>query len=232
MMIKRAIGSVLSALGLIAVGLAFSATLAGPASAAGTGYTPAPTPPPTPAPSSVCGAGTIITSSDVGTSGGTVTGAVGGSSVAVNVPSGALPDGTQVAITDTSSTTITVPNGDTIVLDFGVNFCVNGAKFTGTFATPITVTVSDPAVKPGQTLFVQTPGGLVPVPSASIGTGSFTLTITGDPVFVLVAATNPTVIPGATTVVTGKPFLLEGIVAGGLLLLGSLLLLRLRFRHH
>jgi hypothetical protein len=31
-------------------------------------------------------------------------------------------------------------------------------------------------------------------------------------------------------VVTGKPFLLEGLIAGGLFVFGVLLLLRLRFR--
>jgi hypothetical protein len=129
-----------------------------------------------------------------------------------------------------STSGVTVPNPDIIVLSFAVNFCENGAKVTGTFPVPVTVTVTDPAIKPGQTLFMVTPGGLVPVPTASIGTGSFTLTITGDPEFVLVTSTT-TVIPGATTVVTGKPFLLEGIIAGGLVLVGSLLLLRLRFRH-
>jgi cell division protein FtsX len=45
-------------------------------------------------------------------------------------------------------------------------------------------------------------------------------------------STSSSVIPGATSVVTGKPFLLEGIVAGLLALAGALLLLvRLRLRH-
>jgi hypothetical protein len=230
MVMKRAIRSLLSALGLVAVSLAFTAAMAGPASAADDGYTPTSTPATTPPPApSICSTSSVVTSSDVGASGGTVSGTVGTSGVTVTVPAGDFPGGTQVAIVSVSG--VTVPNPDVIVLAFGVNFCVNGAKVTGTFPEPVTVTVTDPAIKPGQTLFVVTPGGLVPVPSASIGTGSLTLTITGDPDFVLVAATS-TVIQGATTVVTGKPFLLEGIVGGGLVLLGSLLLLRLRFRHH
>lgn len=228
-MIKRVIGSLFSAFGLVVVGLAFTAALAGPASAAGTGYVPTPPPVTPPAPSSICSTGAVVTSSTVGAAGGTVSGTVGTSGVTVSVPAGDFSGGAQVAILSTSG--ITVPNPDVIVLSFAVNFCENGAKVTGTFPVPVTVTVTDPAIKPGQTLFIVTPGGLVPVPTASIGTGSFTLTITGDPEFVLVSATT-TVIPGATTVVTGKPFLLEGIVAGGLVLVGSLLLLRLRFRHH
>ena len=229
-MIKRAVGSLLCALGLVAVSLAFTVTMAGPASAAGDDYTPTSPPVTTPTPTpSICSTGSVVTSSDLGASGGTVSGTVGTSGVTVTVPAGDFPGGAQVAITGVTG--VTVPNPDIIVLAFGVNFCVNGAKVAGTFPEPVTVTVTDPAVKPGQTLFIVTPGGLVPVPSASIGTGSFTFTITGDPEFVLVTATS-TLIPGATTVVTGKPFLLEGIVGGGLVLLGSLLLLRLRFRHH
>jgi hypothetical protein len=60
------------------------------------------------------------------------------------------------------------------------------------------------------------------------------LTIDSDPDFVLVTASGPTesVISGATTVVTGKPFLLEGLVAGALLFAGgALLFVRLRLRH-
>jgi hypothetical protein len=227
--IKRAIGSLLCALGLVAVSLAFTATMAGPASAAGDDYTPTPTPTPTPAPTSdICSTSAVVTSANVGPGGGTVSGTVGPSGITVTVPSGDFPTGVQVAIT--SFTATVVPSGDAIVLAFGVNFCQNGAKVTGTFPVPVTVTVTNPAIKPGQTLFLATPGGLVPV-TASIGTGSFTLTITGDPDFVLVAASS-VLIPGATTVVTGKPFLLEGIVGGVFVLLGSLLLLRLRFRHH
>jgi hypothetical protein len=213
-----------------ATSVAFSVALSTSAGAAGTGYGSSPPPPPPATPASVCNAGTVITSSTVSSTGGTVSGAVGASSVSVNVPSGDFSGGVQVAITDTSSTA-TAPTGDSIVLAFGVNFCVNGSKVTGTFATPVTVTVTDPAIKPGQSLFIQTANGLVPVTPGSIGNGSFTVTITGDPDFVLVSNAVATVIPGATAVVTGKPFLLEGLVAGCLLLLGCGLLLRLRFRH-
>jgi hypothetical protein len=227
---KRAVGSLLSAIGLLVVGLAMFVGVAGPASAAGTGYAPPPLPPPV-VPSSVCGSGTVVTSANVGAAGGSITGTVGASTVTVTVPAGALPStGTQVSLNTPS--VITVPNGTSLVLAFAVNFCVNGTKFTGTFATPVTVTVSLPAIKPGQSLFEQTAGGLVPVTPSSITNGSFSVTITGDPSFVLVTAATSTLIPGATSVVTGKPFLLEGLVGGAMLLLGSLLLLRLRFRHH
>jgi len=229
-MIRRVIGSLLSASVLAAVGLAMLVALAGPASAAATGYSPAPPTPPPVAPSTVCGSGTIVTSSDVGPGGGSINGVVGGSTVTVNVPAGAVPSGgVQVALTDTSGIA-TIPAGDTIVLSFGVNFCVDGSKFTGTFSPPVTVTVSLPAIRPGQTLYEQTANGLVQITPAQIADGSLTITITGDPTFVLVTSSS-TIIPGATTVVTGKPFVLEGLVAGALALSGSLLLLRLRFRH-
>jgi hypothetical protein len=175
----------------------------------------------------------VIASSTLGAGGGTVNGTVDGSGVTVSVPSGDFPGGVQVAILDTSSIAI-APTGDSIVLAFGINFCANGAKVTGTFSQPVTVTITNPSIRPGQTLYLQTGSGLTPV-TAQIVNGSLSLTIDSDPDFVLVAAvqtTGVTVISGATTVVTGKPFLLEGIVAGVLVLAGVLLLVgRLRLRH-
>jgi hypothetical protein len=227
---KRAVGVVLRAFAVAATTVAFSVLSSAAAGAAGTGYGGGTPPPSPPTATSFCDTGTVITSSTVLSTGGTVTGTVGASTVSVNVPSGDFSGGVQVSITDTS-TTATAPAGDTIVLAFGVNFCINGNKVTGAFAAPVTVTVTDPAIAPGEKLFLQTASGLVPITPASIGTGSFTVTITSDPDFVLVAAAVATPIPGATSVVTGKPFLLEGLIAGGLVLLGCGLLLRLRLRH-
>lgn len=216
---------------MTALALGLCLVVAGPAGAAGSGYTPPPSPSPPPTPVSTCPPGAVIASSDVTAAGGSVSGTVGGATVTVNVPAGAFPSGAQVAITDTTSIAV-APTGTRIVLAFGISFCVNGQKFQGTFSPPATVTVTNPAIQPGQTLYLQTGTTLTPV-QAQITNGSLTFTINSDPDFVLVAAsTTATVIPGATTVVTGKPFVLEGLVAGGLALFGvALLLFRLRLRH-
>jgi hypothetical protein len=143
--------------------------------------------------------------------------------VTVTVPSGAFPDGVQVAIVEIGGSV--PPNGGTVVLTFGLEFCENGELVTGTG----TVAVTDPVIGPCQTLYQQTSSGLVAVPAAQITNGHLFVPVTEEADYVLVS--TACAIPAATTVVTGKPFLLEGLIAGGLVLLGTLLLLRLRFRH-
>lgn len=83
--------------------------------------------------------------------GGTVSGTVDGSTVVVTVPAGDFADGVEVSIIDTSSTA-PVPVGDSLVLAFAVNFCVGGSKVTGTFPVAVSVTVTNPAIAPGQRL--------------------------------------------------------------------------------
>lgn len=212
----------------------FSLAMAVPAGAAGQGYGPPPTAPPPPPPTT-CPTGNVVSSTAIGPGGGTVSGTVDGSTVTVSVPPGAFPDGATVAILDTSSTAV-APTGDTLVLAFGIAFCVDGTKFTGTFSPPATVTVTNPAIRPGQTFYQQTGTTLTPVPGVTISNGSLSFSVSTDPDYVLVASitTNATVIPGATSVVTGKPFLLEGLVGGALVLAGGLLLalfVRVRLRH-
>lgn len=211
------------------LGLGFTVALAGPAGAAGDGYTQPP--PPTSPPVTVCPAEAAVNSTTVGSNGGSVSGTVDGSGVTVTVPAGSFPNGAQVFITVGPAPAV-VPSGDVLVLQFGVEFCVNGSKFQGTITPPVTVTVTNPSIHPGQSLFLQEGSTLIPA-NANIGNGSLTVTVTSDPDFVLVASsTGATVIPGATTVVTGKPFLGEGLLGGALVLLGStLLFFRLRLRH-
>jgi hypothetical protein len=235
-MTRRTLRPFLRVIAMAVLGVGFTMVLASPAGAAGSGYTIQLPPPPTPAPTPVvtptgCPTGTPVVSQAVGSTGGTVSAPVGGSNVSVNVPAGAFPNGVEVVITLGPAPAV-VPVGDALVLQFGVNFCVNGVKYQGTISPPVTVTVSNPAIHAGQTLFLQEGSTLVPA-QATISNGSLVVTVTSDPDFVLVAAsTGATVIPGATSVVTGKPFLGEGLIAGGLVLLGSMLLFfRLRFRH-
>lgn len=235
-MTRRTLRPFLRVIAMAVLGVGFTMVLASPAGAAGDNYTIQLPPPPTPAPIPTptgCPTGTPVVSQSVGATGGTVSAPVGGSNVSVNVPAGAFPNGVLVVITLGPAPAV-VPVGDALVLQFGVNFCVNGVKYQGTISPPVTVTVSNPAIHPGQTLFIQEGSSLVPV-QATISNGSLVVTVTSDPNFVLVAASaapGATAIPGATTVVTGKPFLGEGLIAGGLVLLGSMLLFfRLRFRH-
>jgi hypothetical protein len=212
------------------LGLGLSVAIATPAGAAGSGYTPPSPPPSNPPTPTTCPAGNVITSLTIPPGGGSVSATVDGSTVTVTVPAGSFPDGAQVAIVEFSAAV--APTGDSIVLAFGIDFCVNGAKYQGTFSPGATVTVANPAIRPGQTLYQQIGTTLVPL-TAQISNGSLSFSIDTDPNFVLVAAVGPaaTIIPGATNVVTGKPFLLEELVGGLLVLVGStLLFLRLRLR--
>jgi surface protein len=120
----------------------------------------------------------------------TVTQSSGGVSVAVTVPAGALPAGTTVSvypITDTSTLTADVPAGQSYVLSFAVSW-ETPSDTSPAASTPITMTITDPSIKAGDTIYELTSTGLVAVGTATVD-GSATVTFSSDPVFVVAEAT-------------------------------------------
>jgi hypothetical protein len=126
------------------------------------------------------------------------------------------------------------------MVTFGLGIFENGAKVTGTFPA-ITVTVTSPSITAGSTVDIVTGSGVQSVSGAAVTNGSATFTITSDPTVEIVAATTATAaatsagsssgaIAGATSGQTGKPFLLEGMVAVALVVIGGLMLVGLRLR--
>jgi hypothetical protein len=230
---------------LASLGAAASA-LTGPtrAYAAGSGYTP--TGAPTTGGSATGLAGTVVTSTTIQPSGGTASGVVGSSTITATVPPGAFTGAVQVVVTDATSSYLAPGSGGTPVVTFGIGIYVNGSKVTGTFPA-ISVTVTSPAITVGSTVYLVTGSGLQAATGAAVHAGSATFSITSDPVVEVTApvattaagttasggtggTASGTAIAGATSGETGKPFLLEEMVAVALLAFGALILVALRLR--
>jgi hypothetical protein len=209
----RLLGSGLCA----AAGVLLASTAAG---AAGTGYGTA-TPPPG---ASSVGFTTVVASQVVGASGGTVQGTESGATATVDVPAGALPSGGEVVLSSGPPSAVAVGGGRTVVVGFSVAVLnqETGQPLTGTFAHPLTLTLTDPAIVPGDTVVILTgPGQLSPVSGATVTNGSAVVAFDSDPNFAVVAGSvsaaptpTSTTVPGATSVTTGEPFLGEELVAG------------------
>jgi hypothetical protein len=169
----------------------------------------------------------------VAASGGTVTATVNGATVTVNVPAGDFTAPVQIVFL--AATNPTSGFTGTVELAFGVQVDQNGQKLNTSFPNPITVTVTDSAITAGSvvsylsgTSFVAAPGWTT---SAGQATGSFSV----DVDYLVTAPATSTAAPavgstvsGATSAVTGEPFIAEGAVAVGLVGLGAFGLIRRR----
>ena len=223
--------ALLASLGLTAGGALTGPT---PAYAAGNGYTPSGTP--TTGGSATGLAGTVVTSTTIQPSGGTASGVVGSSTITANVPPGTFTGAVQVVMTDATSSYVAPGSGGSPVVTFGIGIYVNGSKVTGTFPA-IGVTITSPAITVGSTVYLVTGSGLQAATGASVQAGSASFSITSDPVVEVSAPVGTvgtsaagTAIAGATSGETGKPFLLEEMVALALLAFGALILVALRLR--
>lgn len=209
-----AIRRIMSALavGGMAIGLS---VLAAPATAfaAGSGYGGAP-----PAPGGTGAFATVVVAQTIGPAGGSVTAVVDGATVVMTVPAGDFTSSVQAVISAGNLTQLTNTGiSGTPFLAFAAQVDQNGAKLAGPFAHPITITVTDASITSSTTVYQQS--GTTYVASSgwtvSSGTASGGFTVDPDYVFANPAATGAP-IPGATTAVTGKPFLGEGLAAFGL----------------
>ncbi|MGH9073893.1 MAG: hypothetical protein ACRDZQ_07205 [Acidimicrobiales bacterium] len=211
--------------------------------AAGSGYGG-----PGPAPTGTGAFSSVVEVVTVQPSGGTVTVTVDGATITIVVPPGTFTSPVQVVITAGDLTSIGdagVP-GAKVIVAFGVQIDQNGTPVGGTFANPISVTVSDSSITGTSKVYeLLTNGTYGAVPGATVGTGTAQVSFSSDPSFVIlqppappavapVSSSGPTAtgapIPGATTATTGKPFVTEGLVALGLVGLGGLGTWRLRRR--
>jgi hypothetical protein len=224
--LKRATGRTLTGVAITA-GLLLA--LGGPAWAAGS--TPA-------------GFTDAVTTQTIDSSGGTVTGTTGTTSVKVTVPPGAFAAPVQIELSSGPTSGLTgLPSGSNATIALGVSFEQNGQKVTGTFNSPVTVNMSDPGITTANQFVVYNPStsSYVPVAQASnvtnvtVSSGLITFQITADPYVVVLtsaSATAPSTVSDATTPVTGMPLVTEGVLGGVLVIGGTLLALRLRRRSH
>lgn len=109
-----------------------------------------------------------------------------GISETLSIPAGALPSGTTVSlypILDPTSLNSLVPTKQPCVVAFGVSWQAPDGTSPKS-SSPITVTIEDPSIKTGDTIYEVTPSGLVAVGTAS-SDGSATVTFSSDPTFLI-----------------------------------------------
>jgi len=157
--------------------------------------TPTPTPAPTPAaPPSGVPAGTFGTPTTGTTVAGTPLTLVASSGLgisgSVTVPAGVLPAGTVVSVypvVDKAPLAGKVPKGQSYVMSFAVTW--RAPDGTSPAATaPITMTITDPSIRAGETVYALTATGLADVGSAKKN-GTAIITFTTDPAFVVATLT-------------------------------------------
>ncbi|WP_276961681.1 hypothetical protein [Ferrimicrobium acidiphilum] len=203
--------------------------LGGTAFAAGNGYAP----PAQATGTAPGGYSQVVLNQSIPTNGGSLTATSNGSDFSAQVPAADAGTGVTLAITAPTN----LANANNAILGFGIALAKNGVGVSGTFAAPITVTITNPNIKAGEIVDYWTGSSWAPYANAKVSNGSVTVTVTSDPQFALVSAPVPTPvgtpIPNSTTPHTGVP--VEGLllVAGVALLGGGLATTRaIRLRRH
>ncbi len=106
----------------------------------------------------------------------------------VTVPAGALPSGSTISVypvVNPGDFAKGLPSGQSYLASFAVTFVGPDGSST-TAASPITMTLRDPAIVARDVVYETTPGGLKAVGSATV-TGTVTVQFTDDPTFVVAA---------------------------------------------
>jgi len=159
------------------------------------------------------------------------------------VPSGAFAQTGAEAVTLTSANTASIGNGgvsgDSAVLGIGINISnAVGTKTNATFPSPLAVTITG-SFSPTDTVvyYNATTATWATLTGVTVTASEISFNITTDPDIAILAASTTTAttapntpVSGATTVHTGKPFFLEEVIAGALILFGLGALVRMRRR--
>lgn len=162
---------------------------------------------------------------------------INGATVTVTVPVGAFPNG--AIVTFTSGQTSAIGNagttGDNAVLALGINFYDPNAstptKLSPVSGDPVSVAIAGTfAASDAVVQWNTTSAAWQPLSGAQVSASSVSLSITSDPDIAVLSATTANATTsttsaslaaaGDTSVHTGKPFLLEEII-GGLLVVGG-----------
>lgn len=109
-----------------------------------------------------------------------------GSSATVSIPSGALPSGTTASVYPVSNPADlahSLPVNQSYVAAFAVTWRASDGT-TPSASAPITMTITDPNIVAGDTVYELTSAGLVAGGTATFS-GSVTVTFTSDPTFVV-----------------------------------------------
>jgi hypothetical protein len=180
-------------------------------------------PPPITTPAPPGGFSAVVTTQTITPAGGTVGPVmVAGADVLVHVPTGAFSQPVQLTITAPDLAHIPPTPGYKVVAGVGAEVTLNGAHYPGTFAKPVIVIISSPKITASSQVMVWNGSSFVMDPNSTTTAGTAGVGFDSDPAFAVESPTTPTTpVPGATSPVTGEPFLGEGILAGVLVLGGT-----------
>lgn len=228
MPIKHRLLTIATALG--GVGLFSTA-----AYAAGTGYTTTTSPVPSGTPggyTQVVTAQTVLPNATTST---TISVTVDNSPTQIVVPPGAFSTPVQVIVTAPVLSQVTTGvaslgySGYTAMAGLGVNVVTSsGQAYQGSFLKPIGVTVDNAQIGSSDKVVEwNAQGTFSTVSPVSFSAGKASWTFQHDPAFAVLAP-KTSVVPSATSPVTGKPFLEEALVGLTLMGAGSLVLFRTR----
>jgi hypothetical protein len=190
------------------------------AAAAATGY--GPLPPPAPAPPG--GFTAVVTTVTIGPAGGTIGPVpVDGTALTVTVAPGTFPAAVQITVTAPDLALITPTAGSAVVAGAGIAVTLGGVPYPGTFLKAVNASFGSPKITPLSAVLVWNGTSFVTDPASASAAGTAAVSFDTDPDFAVESplSTPVTKVPGATVPVTGKPFLGEGILAGGLVLAGA-----------
>ena len=157
--------------------------------------------------------------------------------VKISVPPGAFATPVQITVTAPVLSQITGAlsslgySGYQAVSGLGVSVInSSGHLYSGSFLKPITTTVDDSAISSASRVVEWNAlGQFTSVSSATVASGSATWSFQHDPAFAVISPT--TTVPGATSPVTGKPFLMEGSLGALFIVGGASLLWQARRRN-
>ncbi len=115
----------------------------------------------------------------------------GGATATVNVPAGALPQGTSVSLYPaTNPEGIALGPGQTYISSFAVSWSYAGDPVPPTASSPITLTITDPSITTASLFYQETTSGLVPVTPSALSAGSVTFSFTSDPAYVVASPSS------------------------------------------
>ena len=166
----------------------------------------------------------VVTSRTITPAGGTIGSvSVPGGRVTLVIPAGAFP--VPVQITLVAPKLPSRDAGDKVDTGVGIQIQENGVAYPGSFRKPLTLIMSSRSVISSSVVATWNGKAFLIVPDATAAPGAATVRFDSHPTaFAVLSPFVPAAseaIPGATTSMTGEPFLGEGILAAVLLALGA-----------
>ncbi|WP_020375799.1 hypothetical protein [Sulfobacillus thermosulfidooxidans] len=230
MQVKHGLLTLLGSAGILAI---FSTAVY----AAGSGYTPTTNPVPSGTPGGYSQVVTAATISPTSTTPTTVSVKVDNTPATIVVAPGTFSQKVQVVVTSpvlsqvTSGVSSLGYAGYSAVAGIGINVVnSSGQPYSGTFLKPVSITVNNSAIEPGDRVVEwNAQGTFSTVSSATVSAGKASWSFQQDPAFAILAP-KPGVVPGATSPVTGKPFVKDALIGMALISGGSVLFVRTRRR--